>query len=236
VYEIEGKVMELQGDLNQKTEEVQKLTMQRDSLRSQVLQANSEAQASKAQMEGLVQGQAGLLKKATESTTTMYHADLAAFTRVLELKAGNCIGLAPWSRDVQADYTELCVALAPLLPYPVPARPPAERKVVEAHVKMQARVVRTIRSLVSGGAGGLGLGADVLKTLDAYEALQIKLGLSGDVEELAELIFKSRKHENDLEEQTSQLEAKVQDLEADLARARRKLKRGTTPREDTAVQ
>ena len=177
---------------------------------------------------------------------------------------------------MQADYTELCVALAPLLPYPVPARPPAERKVVivmcmnihelrafydhcsllhmrdagvswvtlachqpqvvEAHVKMQARVVRTIRSLVSGGAGGLGLGADVLKTLDAYEALQIKLGLSGDVEELAELIFKSRKHENDLEEQTSQLEAKVQDLEADLARARRKLKRGTTPREDTAVQ
>ena len=73
-----------------------------DEVSATTVQANSEAQASKAQMEGLVQvvfpvcllfgpsaiqlshtrgepvlgaqGQAGLLKKATESTTTMYHA------------------------------------------------------------------------------------------------------------------------------------------------------------------
>ena len=55
---------------------------QADSLR-QALKAKGDAlDSAKRQLNGMVKAQKELLKRATESTTSMYHADLSAFTKV----------------------------------------------------------------------------------------------------------------------------------------------------------
>ena len=72
---------------------------------------------------------------------------------MLESEAEQTVKLLGWSREVEDEYLKLCTTLAPELPYPVPSRPVAERKVVEGHVKAQARVLCTMRALAVAAGG-----------------------------------------------------------------------------------
>jgi len=242
VYELEAELQALREEVRKTRTDRGSKDSQTDSLR-QALRAKGDAlDSAKRQLNGMVKAQKELLKRATESTTSMYHADLSAFTKVLEAEAGEKVTLLAWNREVEDEYLRLCTTLAPELPYPVPSRPVAERKVVESHVKVQARVLCTLRGLaVAAGGKHAELPEGGRKLLGEYEAIQARLGVAGGPADLEiKVVDLIRSTEGagggdassagggggggpsyQSEHMKSALEGELEELKASLARARR---------------